>query len=453
MITGGLQKRGDIWYAVYRQNGKQIWKSTGKTKKSDAAEVLKDLVAPLNAGDQARAFREAADAAYQRRGEGLGRTLRLDDVWQAFLASPERPDAGPVTLKEYKRQFERMRKWIGDHHPKASAVSDVSSVIASDFSKYLAGIVGAPTYNKNLQAFRLIWKTINIRTGWPENPWQAIALKRYKAISKRELTVEEIRRLLESDKGEWRLLFMIGTFTALRLADCATLRWDEVDLDQGLIIRVPRKTASRTGQTVQVPIFSELQAELQKIKAKARGPYVLPQLAQRYLRNHSSLEKHIGRIFNRAKIKRTADDLPGTRVRKPVLAGFHSLRHSFVSMCRSANAPEAVVMAIVGHGSPAMTRHYTHIGETAARAAISALPHIQTPSPAAKPMEPLPDWAAEALTAMTADNWKQTRDAMLARHSRPPRQPPEVDLTHSLPAAPAEESNAQMALSNPITTS
>jgi hypothetical protein len=33
-----------------------------------------------------------------------------------------------------------------------------------------------------------------------------------------------------------------------------------------------------------------------------------------------------------------------------------------------------VVQSIVGHGSPAITRHYVHIGEGAARQAINALP-------------------------------------------------------------------------------
>ena len=33
-----------------------------------------------------------------------------------------------------------------------------------------------------------------------------------------------------------------------------------------------------------------------------------------------------------------------------------------------------VVQSIVGHGSPAITRHYVHIGESAARQAINALP-------------------------------------------------------------------------------
>ena len=62
--------------------------------------------------------------------------------------------------------------------------------------------------------------------------------------------------------------------------------------------------------------------------------------------------------------------------RAVVEVGFHSLRHSFVSRCRQANAPLSVVEAIVGHSSPAMTRHYTHVGELAAAVAVGALPRV-----------------------------------------------------------------------------
>ena len=104
-----------------------------------------------------------------------------------------------------------------------------------------------------------------------------------------------------------------------------------------------------------------------------------------------------------------------------VEVGFHSLRHSFVSLCRQSNAPLAVVEAIVGHSNPAMTRHYTHVGAVAADAAVALLPAIGATSKAAKSPRP----AASAKTAaglaevvillagMTAENWAEHRDNAL----------------------------------------
>lgn len=59
-----------------------------------------------------------------------------------------------------------------------------------------------------------------------------------------------------------------------------------------------------------------------------------------------------------------------------VEVSFHSLRHTFVSLCRENNAPLSVVEAIVGHSNPAMTRHYTHVSEASAGLTVSSLPNI-----------------------------------------------------------------------------
>lgn len=418
MITGGLHKRGKIWYAVWHENGRQRWKSTGKTSKAEAAVILADMVTPLNAGDRARALREASDKEYARRGEQIGRQILIKNMFQIYEASPERPDAAAITLKGYRAQFRRFENWLAEHHPKATAAADVMPGIASEFAAWLSHETGSGTYNKYIACLRMVWKTISKRGGLTENPWNMIAMKRHRVISKRELTIEEIRRLIDSQTGEWRLLFIVGTFSALRLGDCATLRWDEVDIDAGHIIRVPRKTASRTGKAVIIPIFSDLQRELQLIKADARSPYVMPTLAKKYFHAPTTFNYHVGQIFKRAGIKCSADEVPANRIKHPTLAGFHSLRHSFVSLMRRANAPEAVVMSLVGHGSPAMTRHYTHIGEAAARQAIAAMPSLGA-DVFQEERAALPQWAADLVQDMTSDNWSDVRSALLSGHRAP----------------------------------
>ena len=44
--------------------------------------------------------------------------------------------------------------------------------------------------------------------------------------------------------------------------------------------------------------------------------------------------------------------------------------------------PQSVVQALVGHGSPAMTRHYTHIGLDTAQNAVAVLPDLGHVQPA-----------------------------------------------------------------------
>jgi integrase len=375
---------------------------------------LRDLIAPLNAGNQAKALRKAADTAYELQGELVGRSLRIQDIWEKFQKSPERLDASPLTMKGYRAQLKRFEDWLSRTYPKCNAMADVDDSIARSYAEWLSGQTGSPTYNNHIGLLKMCWKIVNRSTGWKENPWIAIAKKKSVSVSKRDLTWEEIQNLLAADTGEWKLLITIGIYTALRLADAATLKWEEVDLDLRKIVRSPRKTIRRTGRPVTIPIFPDLHQILSELKAKKRKsePYVLPTLSRRYLRNRSSLCHHIARIFNRAKITRMTDDVKPGRMNNSVAAGFHSLRHSFVSLCRTGNVSEAVVMSIVGHGSPAMTRHYTHIGDDAARTALVALPHLGDAN--VKHVEPVPETIAQDLRRMTEDNWQEIRDSMLA---------------------------------------
>ena len=102
--------------------------------------------------------------------------------------------------------------------------------------------------------------------------------------------------------------------------------------------------------------------------------------------------------------------------RAVVEVGFHSLRHTFVSLCRESNAPLAVVESIVGHSSPAMTRHYTHVGELAAGRAVALLPSVigEEEEQPRNGEENVLMKIQRTVKAMTAANWKAKRAQLLA---------------------------------------
>jgi len=69
-----------------------------------------------------------------------------------------------------------------------------------------------------------------------------------------------------------------------------------------------------------------------------------------------------------------------------------------------------------------MTRHYTHVGEVAAGAAVALLPAIGATSKVAKSPHPVASAKTAAglaevvtlLAGMTAENWAEHRDKALA---------------------------------------
>jgi integrase len=206
----------------------------------------------------------------------------------------------------------------------------------------------------------------------------------------------------------------------LRLGDCATLRWAEVDLQRGIIRRIPNKIARSNPNPVLVPVHPALREMLAGTPLEQRGEYVLPEMAALYAYRSDAVTDKVQAHFKTCGIKvwKTDTGPDSKNAKRAVIeVGFHSLRHSFVSLCREANAPLAVVESIVGHASPAMTRHYTHVGQLAASRAIAALPSMTgeaAPVETKRTAEAILSEARAIAESLTGKNWRGQKAALLA---------------------------------------
>ena len=217
-----------------------------------------------------------------------------------------------------------------------------------------------------------------------ENPWEKIARREQHDEGRRELTIVELRRVCRAAQGDLRVLIAIGIYTGLRLADAATLRWGEVDLVRGIIRRVPSK--SRKGRLLTIPIHPTLRAILTKVEPEKPCEYVMPEIAHDYESRPTAITGRVQQLFQSCKIK-TLRDRKGPGARKIVDAGYHSLRHAFVSMCAEGRVPLSVVQGLIGHTTSGMTEKYFHLSAGAAAAAIESLPAVtgRIKKPAALP--------------------------------------------------------------------
>ena len=150
--------------------------------------------------------------------------------------------------------------------------------------------------------------------------------------------------------------------------------------------------------------------------------YVLPEIAGAYCTRIDVVTGLVQKHFESCGIRTHKPGTgPGTGKRAVVEVGFHSLRHTFVSLCRESNAPLAVVESIVGHSNPAMTRHYTHTSEEAAISAVGLLPDITGAKK--KSLLPAPtelDKCREAralVETMNSKNWRKIKEELLAQLS------------------------------------
>lgn len=88
--------------------------------------------------------------------------------------------------------------------------------------------------------------------------------------------------LLANAEGWLRTVIVLGIYTGMRLGDCCTLLWSEVDLSAGVITRVPRKTSHSSGRVIRVGICPSLAKELEALPS--REGYVDEEAAAMYKR-------------------------------------------------------------------------------------------------------------------------------------------------------------------------
>jgi len=169
--------------------------------------------------------------------------LSIGNAWNEFLASANRPDTGNSTLRQYEFQWSAFEDWMKAKHAEVSTLRGVTREIAEEYAARLNhGKLSPSTYNKHLNLLTLVFRVLKNKAKLTANPWEDIQRKRITTHSRRELTVDELKKVCKAGSGELRTLFALGIYSGLRLGDCAALRWGEVDLPRGLIRRIPNKT-------------------------------------------------------------------------------------------------------------------------------------------------------------------------------------------------------------------
>ena len=361
---GNLQReKSGRWTMRVGINGKRYCRSTRTKDKDQAERFLQRFLAPFGLGE---------------------RRLPLADVWLEYVKSPNRNELARATLNGKRLVWMHFARWMEHSYLPVDDLAGVTSDMVAEYLACLRADLCASTYNGRVCVLREIFRTLADKAGLEYDPWGGVRLRPDDSHSRRELTMDELKRLVVSARKsgeEWHKLILIGIYTGMRLGDCCRLDWSCISIARGVIQLVPQKTKRHAhGKPATIPIHPALgQALVVESAANggalAFGP-VLPTVAEAYSRSSWRVSQELSKIFARANIT-TSVRLEGRR-RKTPEATFHSLRHTFVSFAANAGVPLHIVQSIVGHESTAMTRHYYHENEEALRQAVAAIPAIGT---------------------------------------------------------------------------
>ena len=418
--TGSIYKKGNHFYLKIRiddkaktyilrdQNDRPV---TTRLEAEKAAALLRPV---LRAKQKEEIALHIAEARKIRKKA----LLDLDQIWDTFLSESKNSEAAPKTLSGYQSALQLFLDWLSFNYPEIQKPEQITNEIGNQYfhDLWMKHKISAKTYNIYRQALRLIFKTIAEAAGLVCNPFDEIAHKTGIMESRNEFTSDQVQAIFDGfqkgfyytseqeglgpgrkrvrklvtqeyhplHKEEMSVLLNLCCWTGCRGQDGCLMKWENVDMEHHQITYVPQKTARKTAwRSVTLPIHPNLLDALRKAQAWRSGnlpgeDYIIPNVAHRYLRNPSGIQKDVMKMIRCATgLETTGKKRSEHRVRNPNLYSLHSFRHTFVSFCANAGVPLDVVASIVGHGSTAMTRHYAHISDEAKNKAIGALPLLK----------------------------------------------------------------------------
>lgn len=331
--------------------------------------------------------------------------IYLESGWQEYCVHPDR--ATPATINEQLQYEADFKAFLNFLDKPLMLVTDVTHQHAVDFANHLRqGGIAVATHNRKINRLRKIFSVL-AKLCACRNPFEGKDLRRssreenHLSTHRRAFTKEQEYQLLEviknpeyrlKDREEMLVLFLLGMFTGQRQKDCVLLQWHNVKLDTKKIVLKQYKT----GRSVTIPIADELLEGLEnalKWKTGDDDSYVLPNIAMRYSKKSpsgktvgaNSLDHCIGKIIEQIGLE-TSRSVPG-RNQKITVYGFHSFRHSFVSLCAEANVAPSVVKSIVGANTEIIDEHYTHVGLDQQKDALDKAFNLESKTSASRVQE------------------------------------------------------------------
>jgi len=183
-------------------------------------------------------------------------------------------------------------------------------------------------------------------------------------------TPEQIASLLENADKEWRGMILLGAYCGMRIKDAARLRWQNVDLKNGVIRYVQEKMQRQ----MEVPMSPQLWEYFSHLKKRLPTMPIFPSLYNKGTGGAHGLSELFAGLMATTGIDRVKKKSVGCYNFYGL--SFHSLRHTCVSMMANSGVPEEIRRKLVGHTS-IVHLQYTHFDLNAMRDAMSKMPDLK----------------------------------------------------------------------------
>lgn len=377
--SGHLFKRGKYWHVQWRVNGKLFMRSTKQTSRDKAETERAKIMAPFLAQDEADVLQNVAGRIARREAEIVkydeDKTppLTIAKAWPAYIGAGNRNDISDSTLTIYQYYWNAFTRWLNKNHPAVTELRQVSFKVAEAYKASMANKTGR-TFNAHRAFMRSFFGVLQDKARAESNPWQELKRRTENSKGRRALTTDELMTVCRSADGELRLMLACGLYLGARMGDACRMDWGNFDMGKRLVTYTPHKTANKKPNAMVIPMHNDLFVILNETASRKRTGPLTPELAMLYNdKGPYAVSAIVQKHFTDNGITTTEE---GKGVRRHVSAGFHSLRHSAVTIMRHAGAAQATSEAVVGHSSAEVHALYTHQDEAALSRAVASLPSV-----------------------------------------------------------------------------
>ena len=307
------------------------WISTETKNRADAEEYRRRFLGEVGRG---------ADPSRSRH-------VRVNQLFDLVAGEYERRvqdahDAEKRSKRESQQRLEsRLNRHLRPFFGRLRADAVKKSTVTRYRTKRQAEGAAVKTINLELETLRrafnlgkedeIVWRSPKVRLAEVDNARQGF------------LEPEDYELLLDSfDDEAVRLLFIIGYHIGWRAGRITTLKWDQIDLKQLVIVPPPHQAANKW--VGPAPIYGDLERALREAQMITE-------------RDFPDCRWVVHRAGKRVKVYRYGWERAIKAAGFPNLR-FHDLRRSAVRNLIDAGVDEARAMRIVGHKTRAMLDRY-----------------------------------------------------------------------------------------------
>ena len=260
----------------------------------------------------------------------------------------------PKAEKEITQRVERLRKDMqhiyGKQKLKYVSLSDISRQDANDLRDHLLSRVSANSAVRMLGVVRtainhaIVEHSLNIPNVFTNLRIKGAGASKLDRLPLSDTQVVHLETAYSNDTTAWAL-FVCLRDTGCRVSEIAGLRVKDCDTDNGCLIisPTPWRTLKTNNSQRSVPLSPEAIKALEEVsQGKDPEAPLFPQYAKERGGDNCSamLMKRLRTIITDKKLT------------------MHSLRHRMKDKLRNTGCPEAISMAILGHGSNTVAANY-----------------------------------------------------------------------------------------------